>query len=165
MTAIDLVVSLAILSILAAIVLTALLHARQRSRDTQRMLNMQTVKTALEIYYNDHFGYPSTDGEWRSSCDFWKGYGANYVIPGLAPQYIESVPSDPLMKKNVSDNCYVYVSNGFDYAFYDYYGTDIDFSAQPTLLDPANDGGNDPCMLDGKNYMAWKVSSDGGRCW
>lgn len=165
MTAIDLVVSLAILSILAAIVMASLLSARQKSRDVIRMSDMKTVRTALELYFNDHNQYPSTGGKWRSQCDFWGGYAKDAVIPGLTSNYIVSVPSDPLMKKTANDNCYVYVSNGIDYAFYDYYGTDINFAGQPSLLDPANDGGDDSCKLDGTIYMAWKISSEGGRCW
>lgn len=165
MTAIDLIVSLSILSILSAIVLASLLGARQKSRDAIRTSDMKAVHTALELYYNDHNQYPTTNGKWRSQCDFWGGYTPDTVIPGLTSSYIPAVPADPLMKKEVNDNCYVYVSNGDDYAFYDYYGTDIDFASQPTLLDPASDGGKDSCTLDGTTYMAWKVSSQGGQCW
>ncbi len=158
------VIAIALFSFFAVIIIAALLAAWQKARDAIRISDTKTIRTALEIYYNDHSGYPDTGGKGRSECAQWGNLAANAVIPDLAPTYTKAIPSDPFMKKSASDNCYVYVSDGADYAFYDY-GSDINFASEPTFLDPANDGGRDKCALDGARYTAWKISSQGARCW
>jgi hypothetical protein len=45
--------------------IVALNSARQKSRDAKRVADVKQIQTALELYYNDNFGYPSavTQGE------------------------------------------------------------------------------------------------------
>jgi prepilin-type N-terminal cleavage/methylation domain-containing protein len=165
-TLIELLVVIAIISFLSTIIMTGVSVARQKSRDTLRISNMKTIRTALELYYNDFNGYPSTGGGYQSECVYWGGYTADQVIPGLAPVYINRVPSDPFMRISeggIGNNCYIYLSDGTDYAFVDI-GTDINLMGHPNLIDPTRDlpvGNN--CLVDG-TPTAWKVSSDGWRC-
>jgi prepilin-type N-terminal cleavage/methylation domain-containing protein len=165
-TLIELLVVIAIISFLATTVMVALSSARQKSRDAVRLSDMQTIRTALELYYSDHNGYPSTGGTLRSECAPSNFLNAD-VIPNLASEYIGHIPSDPFMQKDtgggLGDNCYIYVSNGIDYAFVDM-GTDINLASHPELIDPTRDfpvGNN--CEVDGVP-LAWKVFSQGWRC-
>lgn len=69
------------------------------------------------------------------------------------------------MDKSSSKSCYLYLSNGTDYALLDHDGPDISYSSQSSLLDPVRDGGSNACLVDGTGYWSWKVSSSGGICW
>jgi hypothetical protein len=142
---------------------------RVKARTAKRVADMKAVQVALEMYYYKNKAYPSTTGAWRGQCSAYGGYTANNVIPGLAPIYIDVIPSDPTMAPSATQSCYQYKSDGNDYAFRDKDITVTDpsftYVSQSSLLDPTNDGGGNGCVLDGTNYTAWKVSSAGGTCW
>lgn len=62
-TLIELMVVLAIISILAALITVSLTGVKLRGRDSRRKFDLQTVRSALEIYYSDKKVYPnSLDG-------------------------------------------------------------------------------------------------------
>ncbi len=61
-TLIELLVVVAIISLLSSIVLASLNSARTKSKDAARMEDVKSLKTALELYYNDNGGYPTSDG-------------------------------------------------------------------------------------------------------
>lgn len=56
-TLIELLVVIAIIGILAGIVLVSLSGARSSARDARRQSNINSIKTAMELYYNDNNGY------------------------------------------------------------------------------------------------------------
>ena len=60
---IELLVAVAILGILAAAVLFALnpIAQIQKAHDARRKSDLAEIQKALEIYYNDHNAYPTTD--------------------------------------------------------------------------------------------------------
>lgn len=57
-TLIELLVVIAIIGILSSVVLAALSSARSSARDATRIQKIDQIRTALEMYYNDHGHYP-----------------------------------------------------------------------------------------------------------
>lgn len=166
-TLIELLVVVAIIALLSSVVMASLNSARQKSRNAKRVQDLRQMQTALEMYYDSNGSYPNSGGSWRSQCPTYGGYAANSVIPGLIPTYMPSMPVDPYMNTSVSPNtgCYLYLSDGIDYAILDHNSSDIDYTKFPLLIDPARDGGSNGCAVDGTGIWSWKVSSPGGRCW
>lgn len=158
-TLIELLVVVAIIALLSAVVFAAVAVARQKARSAQRVAIFDQVRTALENYYDANGQYPSTTGQWRSECpgpgSTWGPYTQDNVIPGLVPTYLARLQSDPIMNKVSNENCFLYNSNGTDYAFLDRLITDIGWSAasNPNLYDP-----NRP-------LSSWKIYSSGGANW
>ncbi|MCR4334277.1 MAG: type II secretion system GspH family protein [Patescibacteria group bacterium] len=167
-TLIELLVVIAIIGILSSVVLASLSSARAKARDAKRLSDIRQIQTALEMYYSsNNSSYPNPGWGWRSECNGWGGFASDNVIPGLVPTYISSFPTDPSMDKTNSTSCYLYISNGTDYALLDHNIVDVGFSylTQPTLFDPTRDSGSNPCVLDGAGFWSRKVSSPGGICW
>jgi prepilin-type N-terminal cleavage/methylation domain-containing protein len=79
-TLIELLVVIAIIGLLATIIMASLGSARQKGRDGQRIANIKTIQTALDLFYNDHLYYPTNI----------------YATSGsLSPNYLSVVPTDP----------------------------------------------------------------------
>lgn len=57
-TLVELLVAMSILAVLMAVLLPNLMGSRQRARDSKRMADLQAVKGALRMYYNDNQTYP-----------------------------------------------------------------------------------------------------------
>ncbi len=177
-TLIELLVVIAIIGMLSSIVLGSLNSARQKARDAQRVSDLTQIRNALELYHSDNNSYPlsgatSAVRPWRSECTTWGLLASSDVIPGLVPNYIPSFPSDPSMNVVTNRSCYLYGSNGTNYALLDFSVLDPGWSARskPSFLDPVRDGGlaavpASACIVDGTGGWAWKVySSDVSRCW
>jgi type II secretion system protein G len=75
-TLIELLVVIAIIGVLASLVIVNLSTANRKSRDSRRKADLNEIKTALELYYDDFLGYPA-------------------ATSSLAPNYIKTVPTDP----------------------------------------------------------------------
>lgn len=99
-TLIELLVTMAIISVLAAIGLTSYAFSQKRARDARRRADLESVRSALEIYRADNpaTGYPNTN---------YSGLSAS-----LIPNYISVMPLDP---KNVSPYTYTYAGGGNTY--------------------------------------------------
>ncbi len=164
-TLIELLVVIAIIGILASTVIASLNSARKKSRDARRIADLKQIQLALELYYNSNNGYPNPGWGWRSECSAWGGFNPSDVIPGLTPTYLPVFSSDPSMNKSGNLCCYLYLSNGTDYALLDHNCPEIDYLKQSSLVDPTRDGGSNACVVDGIGIWAWKVSSSGGICW
>lgn len=58
-TLVELLVVIAVLATVIGLALPNFLGARARARDTRRKGEMNQLKTALQLYYNDYKGFPS----------------------------------------------------------------------------------------------------------
>lgn len=88
-TLIELLVVIFIIGILAGVVLPNMMSARERARDTRRKQDLEEIKTALRLYYNDNQVYPTgaiPSGEF-----------------GADGEYMKNVPTDP-----INSGSYVY---------------------------------------------------------
>lgn len=57
-TLVELLVTIAIIATLTAILLPNFMGARQKATDSQKIQDMNSIKSALRLYYNDHQAYP-----------------------------------------------------------------------------------------------------------
>lgn len=103
-TLLELVVSIGVVGILAAGVVSVIGRGPQRrSRDAQRQADIQKIATALELYRSDRGNYPGTGN-------------LNLLTtppptPPGAAAYLNRVPVDPVGGVHV----YTYTSNGATY--------------------------------------------------
>ncbi len=94
---IELLVTIAIIGLLALVILIAVEDARANGRDAFRKTAMKQVETALELYKHKNGSYPSTGGAWWGE-NFGANRavsGANAYIPNLTPTYLFELPKDP----------------------------------------------------------------------
>ncbi|MDP3958160.1 MAG: prepilin-type N-terminal cleavage/methylation domain-containing protein [bacterium] len=78
-TIIELLVTLAIIGMLASLAMTSLTASRAKSRDAARVSDVKQLQNALQLYLNDNKQYPAT------------------LDPAeLVPLHIRAVPRDPL---------------------------------------------------------------------
>jgi len=67
-TLLELLVVIAILGILSAIGVGAFTSSQMKSRDSHRKTDLKNITTALEVYYNDNFGYPVSSAGAIKGC-------------------------------------------------------------------------------------------------
>lgn len=100
-TLIELLVVIAIIGILASVVLASLQTAREKSRDTKRIADVNQIKLALELYNDTNGAYPA-------------GPYAAMAAELVADGYLPAVPDDPVAGRD-----YVYAvdtgNNNLDY--------------------------------------------------
>ncbi|MEK7636643.1 MAG: prepilin-type N-terminal cleavage/methylation domain-containing protein [Patescibacteria group bacterium] len=82
-TLVELLVVIAVIGLLSSVVLASLTASRRKSRDARRVSDMRQVQIAFEFYFDVTRAYPAN------------GYAGLSAI--LAPTYIATVPSDPLV--------------------------------------------------------------------
>lgn len=78
-TLVELLVAMAIVAVVMAAALVAFSGTRATARDGKRKADLETIRSALELYRSDAGGYP---------------LAADYVT--LLGDYISAVPKDPL---------------------------------------------------------------------
>ena len=86
-TLVELLMSIALIAVLSSFVLYNLDVSRTKSRDSSRSTYVKSLKTALELYYNDNGGYPQVPDV----------VGPIAVLESfLVPQYINEIVDDPI---------------------------------------------------------------------
>lgn len=156
-TLIELLVVIAIIGLLSSVIIAPIQSSRKKARDAQRISSLDSIRTALTIYYDDNGSYPvvtlGSDTSWRSQCASWGGYANNAVVPGLVPNYLPRLPTDPL-NKTPGDvpYCYLYRSNGYEYKMLLYVVTE---SNAPIGYIDAPRPGPHWSICDGATACAW----------
>jgi general secretion pathway protein G len=111
-TLIELLVVIAIIGVLASVVLARLSDVRGAAEDARRKQDLYALQTALELYRNDFGRYPIAN-QWSGVSDNGGNLptsGPGGYIPGLAPDYIGVLPTDP-KGETVVWSGYLYVSD------------------------------------------------------
>jgi prepilin-type N-terminal cleavage/methylation domain-containing protein len=85
-TMIELLVVISIIGLLGSIMLVAINAQRQKSRDAKRLSDMNQVFKAFELYFNDNFRYPTSQGNDSMTLD---SINPN---PPLVPKYLNRLP-------------------------------------------------------------------------
>lgn len=168
-TLIELMVTIAIIAILAAVGLVVYSTAQKSGRISKRVQDLDALKTALELYKSATGSYPTGVGAAGNfAC-------ISTPLAGLVPTYMPSLPADPLDGGNAGGtNCYEYTSNAAPASEYkihtkaSVYGATGEmnsaaFAQQPNLIDPAKDGTVN-CTVEtgaGVTYQGWAVYSGG----
>lgn len=111
-TVVEMIITIAVIGILASIILAAMNRGGAQGRDAERASDLQNIKAALELYRLDNGRYPvgcngdlgwsGQEGSGRYECT------AGDFITLLAPEYISHLPRDP--KLNGNDSGYLYMS-------------------------------------------------------
>lgn len=153
-TLIELLVIIAIIGLLSSVTIVKLESAKSQTRDARRLMDLDAIRKALEMYYQDEDHYPITGTQFNSyyGCPGGPGQGDNWIL-GLAPNYILKLPRDP---RN-STGCF------YDYNYRSDDGTDYKLisrnpenckwivSKSPNLIDNKN-GGCDQIEPDAIGY-------------
>ncbi|MDE2312479.1 MAG: type II secretion system protein [Patescibacteria group bacterium] len=90
-TLIELLVVIAIIGLLASVVLLALNSARAKSRDAKRLADIRQIASAMELYFNDMYSYPTSSGN-NAAVAFYNDAG---LKSALVPKYIGVLPQAP----------------------------------------------------------------------
>jgi len=115
-TLIELLVVMAIIGLLVGISLFALAGARESARDGRRKSELETIRSALELYKADCNIYINASGNVGTVLDTESGAGVRLIGSGspstcLASNvYLEKIPNDSLTGVN-----YYYSGNGTTY--------------------------------------------------
>ena len=83
-TLIELLVVISIIGLLAGLVISNVAGVRERARDVERKTDLDQIKKALRMYYNDNNTYPPTI---PSVGDEFAGGGTTV--------YMKAIPGDP----------------------------------------------------------------------
>jgi len=90
-TLIELLVVISIIGLLAGLIISNVAGVRERARDVQRKSDLDQIKKALRMYYNDYNSYPA------SILTFGDQFSVGSMI------YMKLIPKDP-----VSNQPYMY---------------------------------------------------------
>lgn len=91
-TLIELLVVIAIIGILASVVVVNVGSARIKGRDAKRMSDLQSISTALQLYFDKYGQYPRDNvSGWEKTCKV--GQDLNFLV---TEGYLPSVPCDPI---------------------------------------------------------------------
>ena len=165
-TLIELMVSIAIIAVLAAVGLVVYGTAQKTGRISKRAQDLNALRTALELYKSTIGSYPSHTTASSFVC-------ISGPLSVLVPTYMPTLPADPLDSGDPAGaNCYQYASsatsNSADFKLRTRLtissGGEMNsgqFKQYPTLIDPDRDGGvDDNCDIDTSGTVTgWAIHS------
>lgn len=85
-TFIELLIIMFIIGVLSTIVVVSLSSARKKGRDARRISDINSIQTALEMYYEDNKVFPA--------CEGWIHDPGNCLTSNLM-KYLDPMPLDP----------------------------------------------------------------------
>jgi len=99
-TLVELLVVMTIIGLLTSIAVVAYSSSRMKARNARRLVDMDSVRTALELYYDAHNGYPSDNTFDASGLVLGRDGGAKFSSIGFSDHlggdtYLETVPANP----------------------------------------------------------------------
>lgn len=153
-TLIEILVAIAIISILATVLLANYQGIRARARDSQRKKELDEIKTALRLFYNDNQVYP-IDNEGKITCDTSSpvtttiNWGDTFICSGTT--YMSELPQDPL----AGNNPYYYIDTDSGDGFEIY--ACLENTADPNR-DDVDGGDDDEC--DSSGYVSYTIKQD-----
>jgi len=111
-TLIELLVVIAVIGILSALGLVSLNGAREKARDSKRIVDLRTIRQAFYMYYEDYGSYPTSN---IGNISFLSpgtimtdsASSGNLFLQALVPTYLSKVPLDSV-NKQVSGKWYRY---------------------------------------------------------
>lgn len=117
-TLIEVLVVVALLSVLVMVGVANFSNSSASARDAQRQADLKNLQNAIETYRSQNGRYPLQATSTGAGADGWSGElgtiyrpdnGTGQYIVGLAPEYISVLPTDP--KLNGTNSGYVYRTN------------------------------------------------------
>lgn len=148
-TLMELMIAVAIMMILSAVSLGSFWQSQKKSRDTQRKSDLGQIGRALEMFNEDFFQYPESDGGNMLGCQTEADgafvactVGREFAAyPGGVKQiYMKKFPGDP----QGGDN-YYYTEEGSGFALYSVLENTQDASYHATGWDASGTGSGDEC--------------------
>lgn len=115
-TLIELLIAIAIIGLITTLVVVALRNVREKARDAKRLADIQTIQTALEMYYNTNKAYPGNTDDDNSGWDV--GYNGGPVSGDPFIRDLETsgvltkTPGDPITTENWRGYAYFKYSAG-----------------------------------------------------
>ena len=115
-TLIELLIVMTIIGVLVALSLFALSGTRESARDGRRKADLETIRSALELYKSDCNSYVNASGNVTTVLDTDSGAGVRLIGSGSPSScvssnvYLEKIPNDIKSGKN-----YFYSSTGTSY--------------------------------------------------
>lgn len=92
-TLIELLVTIAIIGVLTAVLLANMVGIRERSSDTKLKNDVNQLKTALRLYYNDNQSYPGAADNTPINCECLDG-SCDGVFQSATSVYMRDVPTN-----------------------------------------------------------------------
>lgn len=109
-TLVELLVVMAIISILATLIVGGFRSSQMRGRDGGRKSDLKQISNALELFYNDYGKYPAASGTQIAACPYNSTTGAGTACSWGTSEltdsktiYYKVIPKDP-----ASSQTYVY---------------------------------------------------------
>ena len=111
-TIIDLLIVIVVIGILAGLVLNAFGNIQERARDTERQNDINSMHTALELFYTDEGGYPNETT--AADVDDFAGVSLNSeatVAPNSGETYTYTPTCPGTSVEGTDADCTSYVLN------------------------------------------------------
>ena len=98
----ELLIVVSIIGVLIAAGTLSYSNALRNARDIKRLSDMETLRAAFNLFYQDHGRYPDTTNDNILDTGEIIGDNGGNIEQALAP-YIDNIPSDPFFEPGATD--------------------------------------------------------------